>query len=64
MKIYNEIKKEIKYLFWLFIIFAYGLMVCDISNRQANWDYGFQNWEYNIENAANSLLLTPYDENH
>ena len=48
MKIYDEIKKEIKYLFWLFIILVYGLIVCDIANRRAIWDYEFQNWEYNI----------------
>ena len=49
MKLYDEIKKEIKYLFWLFVILIYGLIVCDIANRQAIWEYEFQNWEYNID---------------
>lgn len=43
-----EIKKEIIYIFWLCIILAWGLMVCDIGNRQALWDQEYQNWEYNL----------------
>jgi len=49
MKLYNEIKKEVIYFFWLFVIIIWGMMFCDIANRQAIWDYEFENWEYNID---------------
>lgn len=44
----NGIKKEIIYVFWLCAILAWGLMLCDIDNRQALWEQEYQTWEYNL----------------
>lgn len=43
-----EIKKEIKHWLWLCVILAWGLMFCDIGNRQVLWGQEYQNWEYNL----------------
>jgi len=42
----QEIKIEIRYVFWLFILISWGLMFCDIGNRQALWQEKYDTWEY------------------
>jgi hypothetical protein len=50
----REIISEIKYCFWIVAILSWGLMLCDIGNRQALWEYECQNWEYNLTPSEGS----------
>lgn len=53
----NEIKKEVIYIFWLYAILSWGLMFCDIGNRQALWEQEYQNWEYNLKPQEGAIWI-------
>ena len=45
----KEIWREIVYAWTISTIIIYGLIFCDIHNREALWEETYQSWEYNLD---------------
>lgn len=45
----DEIKSECWYVFILVVILLWGLIICEIPQREIELEKMYRNWEYNID---------------
>ena len=50
----NEIISEIKYCFWMAVIIAFGMIHCEVYNREATLETWYQTYEYNLNPSEGS----------
>ena len=53
----SEIVTEIKYCFWLIVIVCFGMIWCDIGNREALWESKYASWSYNLDPQEGSGFI-------
>ena len=45
----NGIISEAKHCFWIVVIISFGMIWCDLGNREALWEDKYQSWTYNTD---------------